>query len=241
MDSNQVHPMIGAAIKRKEDPRLLMGDGTYTGDVVLPGMTYMAVLRSPHAHARIRGIDASKALGHPEVLAVLTGQEVREHCQRQFLLYAVTERVRTRSRWPMAIEVAKYVGEPVAAVLASSSSGARDALDMMEVDYEPLPAVVDLEEAAVAGSPLVHEDLGTNRSVESSGSAGDPDRAFQEADGVISARLVEPRLIPNPMEPRAVVASYERGTGNMTLWLSTQTLTWSAASSPRFWATRKTS
>lgn len=223
MDSTQVHPMIGAAIKRKEDPRLLMGDGTFTGDVDLAGMTHMAVLRSPHAHARIRGIDASKALGHPEVLAVLTGQEVREHCQRQFILYAVTDDVLTRSRWPMAIETAKYVGEPVAVVLASTDSAAGDALDMIDVDYEPLPVVVDVEQALEGGSPLVHEDLGTNLSVESSGSAGEPDRAFREADGVISARFAEPRLIPNPMEARAVVASYERGTGNMTLWLSTQT------------------
>ena len=223
MESSQDSPMIGAAIKRKEDPRLLMGNGVYTGDLQLPGMTYMAVLRSPHAHARIRRVDASKALGVSQVLAVVTGPEVQQHCKSQFLLFGVREGMRTKSRWPMAIDVVKYVGEPVAAVLATSSSGAKDALDLIDVDYEPLPAVVDVEKAAEQGSRLVHKDLGTNLSVESSGSAGDPDRAFREADGVVSVRLSEPRLIPNPMEPRAVVASYERGTGNMTLWLSTQT------------------
>ena len=223
MESVQQTPMIGAAIKRKEDPRLLMGDGVYTGDVQLRGMVHMAVLRSQHAHARIRGIDFSKAQAHPDVLAVLTAEEAKQNCKCQFLLFAVTEGTRTKSRWPMPTDVTKFVGEPLAAVVATSESGARDALELIEVDYQPLPAVVDLEAAAADGSALVHEELGTNRSVEASGTAGDPSRAFQEADGVISARFQEPRLVPNPMESRAVVAGYERGTGNLTVWLSTQT------------------
>ncbi|MCI0880433.1 MAG: xanthine dehydrogenase family protein molybdopterin-binding subunit, partial [Chloroflexi bacterium] len=199
------------------------GAAEYTGDVELRGMAYMAVLRSPHAHARIRGIDPSKALELRDVLAVLTGAEIQQHCQSQFLLFALKDGVRTKSRWPMAVDVAKYVGEPVAVVLATSITAAEDALELIDVDYDPLPAVVDVEAAAEDGSPLVHEELGTNLSVEASGTAGDPDQAFGQADGVVSARLVEPRLIPNPMESRAVVASYERGTGNMTMWLSTQT------------------
>jgi carbon-monoxide dehydrogenase large subunit len=222
MVSGQVSKLIGAAVKRKEDPRLITGEGKYTSDVQLSGMTYMAVLRSPHAHAHIRRIDAARALQQPGVLAVLTGQEVEQHCQMQFRLAGVREGMNTKSRWPMATEVAKYAGEPVAAVLATSSGRAQDALEMIDVDYESLPAVMDLEKAVEGGAPLVHEDLGTNLCVEFSGRAGDPDRAFREADGVVSARLVQPRLIPSPLEPRAVVASYERGTGNMTLWLSTQ-------------------
>jgi len=214
--------MIGAAVKRKEDPRLITGEGKYTGDVQLSGMTYMAVLRSPHAHAHIRRIDAARALQQPGVLAVLTGQEVEQHCQRQFRLAGVRDGMHTKSRWPMATAVAKYAGEPVAAVLATSSGRAQDALAMIDVEYESLPAVMDLEQAVEGGAPLVHEDLGTNLCVECSGMAGDPDRAFREADGVVSARLVQPRLIPNPLEPRAVVASYEQGTGHLTLWLSTQ-------------------
>ena len=95
-------------------------------------------------------------------------------------------------------------------------------MERIHVEYAPLPAIVDLEKAAEPGSPLVHEDLGNNVSVLCSGTAGDPESAFREADGVVSARIVMPRLIPNPMESRAVVASYERGTGNMTMWLSTQ-------------------
>ena len=223
MASNQQTQMIGAAVKRKEDPRLLMGDSMYTGDVDLKGMVHMAVLRSPHGHARIRNIDVSQARSHPQVLAVLTGEEVKEQCQSQFLLFAVKEETRTHSRWPMAVETAKYVGEPVAVVVAASATAAVDALELIEVDYEPLPAVIDIEAAARGDSPLVHEDLGTNLSVETSGTAGDPEGAFRDASGVVSVRLAEPRLAPSPMESRAVVASYERGTGNMTMWLSTQT------------------
>ena len=209
-------------MKRKEDARLIIGEGKYTDDVQLRGMVHMAVLRSPHAHARIQRIDASKALERPDVLMVLTGAEAQEHWKVQFPLGGVTEGMRAKARWPMAVEVARYVGEPVAVVAAATSEAARDALDLIDVDYQPLPPAVDMERAAEAGSPLVHDDLGTNICVEASRTFGDPDRAFQEADGVVSFHLSQPRLVPNPMEPRAVIASYERGTGNMTMWLSTQ-------------------
>ncbi len=222
MVSGQGSTLIGAAVKRKEDPRLLTGAGTYTGDVQLRGMTYMAVLRSPHAHAHIRRIEPARARQQPGVLAVLTGHEVAHQCQRPFPLAGVRDGMHTKSRWPMATAVAKYAGEPVAVVVATSRARAQDALDLIEVEYETLPAVMDLEQALEAGAPLVHADLGTNLCVACSGRAGEPDRAFREADGVVAARLVQPRLIPNPLEPRAVVASYARGTGHMTLWLSTQ-------------------
>jgi aerobic carbon-monoxide dehydrogenase large subunit len=144
--------LIGAAVKRKEDPRLITGAGKYTGDVRLSGMTYMAVLRSPHAHAHIRRIDAARALQQPGVLAVLTGPEVAHHCQRQFRLAGVREGMHTKSRWPMATKVAKYAGEPVAVVVATSRGRAQDALAMIEVDYESLPAVMDLEQAVEVGA-----------------------------------------------------------------------------------------
>jgi aerobic carbon-monoxide dehydrogenase large subunit len=192
MVAGQGSTLIGAAVKRKEDPRLITGAGKYTGDVQLRGMTYMAVLRSPHAHAHIHRIEAARALQQPGVLAVLTGQEVEQHCQMQFRLAGVREGMHTKSRWPMATAVAKYTGEPVAAVVATSSGLAQDALAMIDVEYETLPAVMDLEQAIEEGAPLVHEDLGTNLCVEVSGRAGEPDRAFREADGVVAARLVQP-------------------------------------------------
>ena len=222
MLSGQTPRMVGASVKRKEDPRLIIGEGKYTDDVQLRGMVHMAVLRSPHAQARILGIDASKALECPDVLMVLTGAEAQEHWTMQFPLEGVEEGMRVKARWPLAVDVARYVGEPVAAVAAASSGAARDALDLIDVDYAPLPPVVDMEKAAEVGSPLVHDALGTNICVEASQTVGDPDRAFQEADGVVSVHVSQPRLVPNPMEPRTVIASYERGTGNMTMWLSTQ-------------------
>jgi aerobic carbon-monoxide dehydrogenase large subunit len=151
MVAGQGSTLIGAAVKRKEDPRLITGAGKYTGDVPLRGMTYMAVLRSPHAHAHLRRIEAARARQQPGVLAVLTGHEVAHQCQRQFRLAGVREGMHTKSRWPMATEVAKYAGEPVAAVVATSRGRAQDALAMIEVEYESLPAVLDLEKAVEGG------------------------------------------------------------------------------------------
>src|SRR5262249_3301707 len=156
MVAGQGSTLIGAAVKRKEDPRLLTGAGHYTGDVQLRGMTYMAVLRSPHAHAHLRRIDAARARQQPGVLAVLTGHEVEQQCQRQFRLAGVRDGMHTKSRWPMATAVAKYAGEPVAAVVATSSSRAQDTLALIEVEYESLPAVMDLEQAVEAGGAPAH-------------------------------------------------------------------------------------
>ena len=214
--------MVGSSVKRKEDPRLVMGEGKFTADVQLKGMVHMSVLRSPHAHARILRIDTAQALQHPQVLAVLTGAEVERLCQTEFPLAGVKEGMKAKGRWPMAADMVRYVGEPVAAVAATSLEAALDALEMIEVDYQPLTPVVDMEQAVKPGTQLVHDDLGTNIAVEGTRSVGDPDGAFQAADGVVSLRLTQPRLIPNPMESRAVVASYERGTGNMTMWLTSQ-------------------
>ena len=225
MSTSQLPRLVGASVKRKEDPRLIIGEGKYTDDVQLNGMLHMAVLRSPHAHARILRIDASKALEHPDVVMVLTGTEAQDYWKAKFPLHGTKQGMKAKSRWPMAVDVARYVGEPVA-VVAASSSAARDPLDLINVDYQPLTPVVDMEKAAEAHSPLVHDELGTNVAVEANRTVGDPDRAFQEADGGISVRVSQPRLIPNPMEPRAVIASYERGTGNMTMWLSTQVPHW---------------
>ena len=223
MSTDQLSKMVGAPAKRKEDPRLIAGEGDFTDDVQLTGMVYMAVLRSPHAHARLLRVDASEAANQPEVLAVLTGDQVKQRCSSPLPVATVgTEGMKLKSRWPMATEAVNMVGEPVAAVVATSREAAHDALEMVDVEYELLPAVIDLEKALQEGSPLVHEDLGTNLCFETSGKGGDPDRAFNEADGVVSVRIEQPRVIPNPMEPRAVLASYERGTGNLTVWDTTQ-------------------
>ena len=222
MATGEISTMIGVPVKRKEDPRLITGQGKYTDDMRLQDMVYMEVLRSVHANARIRGIDASKAKQRPGVLGVFTGEDVIPRCVSPLPMAVPTEGIKAKTRWPLSTDTVSFVGDAVAAVVATSRGEAMDALELIKVDYEPLPAVVDLEGAAKQGSPLVHEDLGTNLCVASSGQAGDPDEAFRQADGVVSARFEEPRVVVNPMEPRAVLASYERDTGDLTLWDTTQ-------------------
>ena len=214
--------MIGARIKRKEDPRLITGQGKFTDDVYPRGAVHMAVLRSPHAHARILNIDTSKAKAYPGVVAVITGAEVNDRCLTTFRLFGVREGMNARSRWPMASDVARYLGEPVVAVVATSLSAAWDAVELIDVSYEALPAVVDMEQAMESDSTLVHPDFSTNVAVQSSNEVGDVGEAFQEAHGVVKVRLVEPRLVPNSMEGRAVVVDYDRGTDNLEIWVSTQ-------------------
>ncbi len=217
-----VQKMIGARIKRKEDPRLITGQGKFTDDVYPRGAVHMAVLRSPHAHARILNIDTSKAKAYPGIVAVITGVEVNDRCLTTFRLFGVREGMNARSRWPMASDVARYLGEPVVAVVATSLSAAWDAVELIDVSYEALPAVVDMEQAMESDSALVHPDFSTNMAVQSSNEVGDVGGAFQEAHGVVKVRLVEPRLVPNSMEGRAVVADYDRGTDNLEIWVSTQ-------------------
>ena len=214
--------VIGTAVRRREDLRLMTGGGRYTGDVQPSNALFMAVLRSPHARARILNLDVSQGRTAPGVVAVFTGKDINARCSEEFPLSGVQPHIKAKSRFPMAEDLVRYEGEPVAAVLADSPYHAKDALELIDIDYEMLPAVVDIEAALEEGSPLVHEELGTNQCLHSVRSAGNPDGAFQDAHGVVSLRLEEPRLVPNPIEPRAVVASFERGSGDLTLWLSTQ-------------------
>lgn len=222
MISGQVSKMIGARVRRKEDPRLITGEGKYTDDVQLPNMAHISVLRSLHAHALIKAIDVSDAVSQDGVIGVFTGKEINGMCTGPVPLTAVLDDMKWKDRMPMASDKVHFVGEAVAVVVAISRDIARDAIDLIDVDYEPIPPVVDMEKAGDAESPLVHEELGTNIAYAASDQAGDPDKAFSEADGVVSARLVQPRLIPNPMEPRAVVANYDKANGHMDLWSTTQ-------------------
>jgi carbon-monoxide dehydrogenase large subunit len=214
--------LVGARVKRKEDPRLITGRGTYTDDVRLTGTVYMAVLRSPYAHARIRKIDVSKALSQPGVLAILTGEEVKQMVRAPIPALAPLPGMKMAQRFPLAVGKVTHVGEGVVAVVAETRYQARDALDLIEVEYEPLPAAVDPEKAMEKGAPLIHEHLGTNLAYSAKGSAGDVEEAFRRAAGTVKARWVEQRLIPMAMETRAVVAHYEAGPGALTVWNTTQ-------------------
>ena len=197
--------VLGEAIVRREDAALLTGRGRYADDIPEPKRTLHAhVIRSPHAHARIRAIDVAAALAMPDVEAVLTGEDVKALSDP--FLVAVKADV---PQWTLAVERARFVGEPVALVLAASRYIAEDAAEAVEVDYEPLPAVIDLAAAREAGSALVHESAGTNEVHTRAFRYGDPDAAFNSADRIVRMTSYYPRASYTPMECYVVVADYK--------------------------------
>ena len=214
---------MGNSVLRKEDPPLLTGQANFTDDIRLPGMLHFALLRSPHAHARIRSIDASAAKERPGVVAVFTGEDLAGEWAIGIPTgWPVTEDIKIPDHWPLAHGEVNHAGDGVAVVVATDRYKAQDALEYIEVDYEVLPAVVDVEAALEEGSPLVHEDLGTNKCYTWPLGTGDIDKAFSEADVVVSGRYIQQRLIPSAIEPRAVVVNPEPATGNLTVYTSTQ-------------------
>ena len=220
--ADQSTPYIGRAMKRVEDPRLVKGLGTYTDDVRLLGLLHAAILRSPHAHARIQRIDTTAAKAIPGVVAVLTGGDVNAACG---LIPCSAEMpdLKAPKHTVLAGDRVYFVGHGVAVVVATDPYVARDGVEAIEVDYDPLPVVVNPEEAVKEGTPLTHPDLGTNIAFSQSiAGGGDIDDAFRRADRVITHRLFHQRLTPMPIEPRGVVASYQAGDGTLTLWTATQ-------------------
>jgi len=212
---------IGKPMKRKEDPRLIQGIGHYVDDLQLSGMHYAAMVRSPHAHARIRSIDTSKAKTAPGVAMVLTGADVRGAIGPVPCAAQIPD-MKAAQRHPLATEKVRFVGEPVAVVVASDRYAARDAADLVEVDYEPLTPVVNPEKALAKGAPLVYEQFKDNVAYRWELEGGDLKKAFQQADKVIRQRMINQRLIPVAMEPRGVLAEYKEGEKQLTIWSSTQ-------------------
>ncbi len=210
--------LVGARIQRKEDQRLVQGLGKYVDDVHLPNMLHLGIVRSPHAHARITRIDASKALALPGVAAVFTGTDIKAFAP--MMPGAKTPGMEGPETYPLAIDKVCHVGEGVAAVVAADHYIAQDAVNLVDVQYEPLPAVVDPEDAMSALSPVLHEKYANNIGYRMK--IGHVDDSFGGADTIIRQRFEIPRLIPNPMEPRGIVAQYEPGLDVLTLWMSTQ-------------------
>lgn len=204
---------VGKSVPRFEDGRLLTGRGKYIDDLPFPNAAHCAIVRSPHAHARIRRIDYSEALKLPGVLAVLTGEDIREHTNP----FSVVSNVEA-PYYSLAVDKARYAGEPVAVIVADDRYIAEDAMELIDVDYEPLDVVLDPEEAAKDGAILLHEAAGTNVAVHRDLKYGDPDAAFAEADHVIGLRLMFPKYSSTPMETFGVVAEYEPTSGQMTIW-----------------------
>ncbi|MFQ5688909.1 MAG: xanthine dehydrogenase family protein molybdopterin-binding subunit [Gemmatimonadota bacterium] len=212
---------IGARIRRKEDPRLVTGASTYTDDLQLPGQAYCVLVRSPYAHARILGVDVSGAREMRGVIAVLTGEELAGRVGA----LPVAHRMEGLAEPPhpaLASERVRHVGDGVAAVVAEDPFVARDAAERIEVEYEELEPVVDLEAAASDGSPLVHEELGSNVAFEFPLEAGDVEAAFEGAPVLIRQPMMNQRQIPTALEPRAVLARYDPGHEKLTVWSTTQ-------------------
>jgi CO/xanthine dehydrogenase Mo-binding subunit len=207
---------VGKSVSRKEDPRILAGRGTYIDDVTVPGMLHAAVLRSPHAHARIRRIDTSAARNVPGVVAVLTGPEALEFvtpmpafCAEPVVQHAIaTDRVR-------------FVGEAVAAVAATSRYAAEDACAQIDVEYEPLQPVSDPDSALRPGAPKLHDTLDSNLVFERTLRFGDVDGAFASAARVLRRRLRWNRMGAQPIETAGAVASFDPYSGTMTVWSNT--------------------
>jgi carbon-monoxide dehydrogenase large subunit len=210
---------LGARIKRREDPRLITGTATYVDDLQMPGLLHVVLVRSPHAHAKITAIETERARTAPGVVAVWTGEDVRARCG-PLPVGSRLKDMKVPKRYPLVIDgVVRHVGDPVAAVVATELPLARDASELVEVTYDPLPAVTDIEAALTPQAPVIHPELGTNVCFRLTFGAN-VDDAFTHADRTLSLRVVQQRLVPSPMETRGVVAQF-RG-GELTIWTSTQ-------------------
>ncbi|HEY7517628.1 MAG TPA: molybdopterin cofactor-binding domain-containing protein [Methylomirabilota bacterium] len=221
--------LMGAEVKRKEDPRLVTGASAYVGDITVPGLQYVAFVRSPHAHAKIGRIDASRATARAGVSRVVTGQDIKAYCQPIPLGGpsaegggGAAETGVGRKHYPLSIGTVRYVGEPVAAVLAASEALAVDAAADVVVDWQPLPAVGDQLSALKDGAPQLHADAAKNVEHETNIKVGDPDAAFPKAHKVVKQRMISQRLCGVPMEPRAVLAMPDPLVGGITVWSTHQ-------------------
>jgi len=216
--------MVGARIRRLQDPRLLQGSGRYVDDINLPGQTYAAVIRSGHAHGHIRGIDVAAAAASPAVLDIITPDVVRDACRSIPCVWIKPEQ--RQIDYPVVPDdKTRYVGEALGLVVASSPSAAQDLLSLIDIDIDPLPTVVDAHDATAVGSPLLNPGWGTNIAVESD--FGVPGatvlEAIDRAPRVVSMRFRIPRQCGTPIEPRGLVARWDRATQELTVWSSTQT------------------
>ncbi len=214
-----VPKFVGERIKRREDPRLITGTGQYVDDVRLPGMLTALVLRSPYAHAKINSIKLDAAQKVPGVVAVLCGDDLKDKVG-SVPCVAPAEHVPYHP--VLAQGKVRFVGEGVAVAVASDAYIAQDALDQIEVDYDPLEAVTDPEQALEAGAPILHDEFKTNSVTLASVPNPAVDEAMNKADKVIRFRIHNQRLAPVPMEPRGVVARWEPGYKQLTIWSSTQ-------------------
>ena len=223
---NRPTAVLGSRLLRKEDPALLTGEAKFTNDLAIPGALHLAVVRSPYAHAKITRLDLSAAKAAPGVVAVYSGADAQQLWASPMpSAWPVTADMKNPPHYPLAVDKVCYVGDGVACVLATTDTAARDAAELVEVDYEPLGVVVDLEDA-LSDRVVIHADAGTNKcyqwDLKIEGTPGQVDAAFASAAYTVSERYVQQRLIPVAMEPRAVVAVPQPFGGDITLYSATQ-------------------
>ncbi|PZH17230.1 carbon monoxide dehydrogenase [Streptomyces sp. NTH33] len=223
MTDQAVEPEVGRARLRKEDARLITGQTNWTDNIGVTGLLHLAILRSPMAHARIERVDVSPALERPGVVAAFTGRDLADGLGSLPCAWPVTEDMVLPDHPPLALDEVRHAGDPVAVVVARDRYAAADALEAIEVDYEPLPPVLDLEDALAEGAPLVHADKGTNRAyVWPLRTGEDYESVKRRAEVVIKRRYRQQRLIPNAMEPRAVAVAPLAASGEYTMYSTTQ-------------------
>jgi aerobic carbon-monoxide dehydrogenase large subunit len=214
---------VGRSVLRKEDLRLLTGHGSFVADLNLPDTLHAKFLRSTYAHAKIRRLNVSKARKHPGVVAVVTAADLKGKVGAIPTAWLLpNSELKTPPYAPLASDIVRYAGEAVAVVVAEDPYIAEDARELIEVDYEPLPVVVDQEKALGKGAPQLHAEAPGNVAFHWKLAGGDVDQAFKEADLVVSQRFVNQRLIPSAIEPRAAVAQYDPGTEELTLHVTSQ-------------------
>ncbi len=216
----QVEKLVGKRIRRREDPRLITGTATYVDDIQMPGMHYAAIVRSPHAAARIRAIDTKAAAETPSIAAIYTGKDTAKvgpvPCGGSL------PGLRVPHHYILATDRVYFVGHPVAVVVGTDKYLARDAAEKIEIDWDVLPAVADPEKAIAAGAPPVHPEWPDNVAFNYHQEGGDVDKAFAEADVVVKQRITSQRLIPSSMETRGVVAEWRGADRQLNLYTSTQ-------------------
>jgi carbon-monoxide dehydrogenase large subunit len=215
--------IVGAPVERKEDKKLLEGQAQWVDNMRVPGMVFLGIVRSPYAHARITRVDVAPALAHAGVVAAWSGSELAEEWAASLpCAWIPTEDTNAPEHKPVAVDKVRYTGDAVAVIAATSRAAAEDAIELVEVEYEPLPAVADAEAALADDAPLVHDEFGTNRCYVWRLDAGEVDRLFAEAAVTVKERYRQNRLIPNAIEPRAVFVTPIPATGDYTLWSTTQ-------------------
>lgn len=230
--AERAEKFVGGGLLRKEDPELVTGQGTFVDDISFPGMLWMAVVRSPFAHAKVNGVDATRAKGMPGVVAVYSGADLADDwaaglpCAWPIATTTfptpTNEDPRLATHWPVTKDRARFAGDAVAIIVADSRAHAKDALEAVDVDYEPMEAALEIEAALEDGAPVIHDELGSNDAYTWTFSNGEVDKVFSEAAVVIKERYHHPRLIPNAIETRGVVVQPVPAQGEFTMWSATQ-------------------